>query len=260
MDISNSFDKLCTSTPFTAELVSLSFQELSSIHDGDDANNKMMIESLLHKIHQAYGEDNSLGILIIKDMPMAYTTLRSKVLPLAQQFATSLSQAELDSMTLPEADFQVGWSYGNERLDKNRMDTAKGSFYFNPLTDNILGDISLRDNLPLDAIVGSNNAAYVTPNIWPTMEGFECSMKDMGKLVHNIGLGVAKLCDLYIASKCPGYTQHKISTSLSKSLYCKARLLHYFPVDGLQTSNDGDDIIASSNTSTSNDYSNWCGW
>jgi len=201
MDISNKVDKLGTSTPFATELVSISFQELSSVHDDGDANNKMMIERLLHKIHQAYGEDNSLGILIIKDMPMAYTTLRSKVLPLAQQFATSLSKAELDGMTLPEANYQVGWSYGNERLDKNRMDTAKGSFYFNPLTDNILRDISLRDNVPLDAIVGSNNAAYVTPNIWPTIEGFECSMKDMGKLVHNIGLAVAKLCDLYVASK-----------------------------------------------------------
>lgn len=195
----------------TTDLVSLSYAELCSVFDCTDDfclltnnNGGKIMESLLDKIHQAYASTDSLGILILRDLPLEYVTLRQKVLPFAQQLATTLSPADLEAITIPKSDYQVGWSYGNEKLDKDRMDYAKGSFYFNPLTDNILKDISSRDKCNVEMIVGWNSPAYTTPNVWPSssnscLNGFESSLKELGKMVYRIGLAIAQLCDQYLS-------------------------------------------------------------
>lgn len=208
-------------TSTTTDLVSISYESLSSSLEYTTSSQFCMrtnsdegkiLESLLDNIHHAYASTDSLGIIVLTEMPMEYTTLRMKVLPLAQKLAT-LSPVELEAMTIPSADFQVGWSYGKEKLDKDRVDTAKGSFYFNPLTDNILNDIASRDNCPLEDIVGRDNEAYRTPNVWPscsTLKEFESSLKEMGKMVHQIGLAIAQLCDEYLSRQ----VRHKFFPNL----------------------------------------------
>jgi hypothetical protein len=199
----------CSKAAKATDLVSISYESLTSLFEC--TNNKFcmrtnddkgkVLESLLHKIHEAYASTDSLGIIVLTDMPKNYSTLRMKVLPLAQKLV-NLSPVDLEAMTIPNADFQVGWSYGKEKLDKDRVDIAKGSFYFNPLTDNILNDIASRDNCHLEDIVGWDNTAYKTPNVWPStsnLKEFEGSLKEMGRMVHRIGLAIAQLCDEYLS-------------------------------------------------------------
>jgi len=158
-----------------SDLVSISYLELCTIADQvstsspETRTSSSRMDKLLHKIHQAYASNDSLGILVITDMPSSYITLRSEVLPSAHKLAT-LPQPELDAVTLPQAGYQVGWSYGKEQLDRFRVDTSKGSFYFNPLSEDLLSDIQQRngETQNVQEIAGWNNPGYVTSNRLPS--------------------------------------------------------------------------------------------
>lgn len=99
---------------------------------------------LLAKIGAAYGgndsdedcADSSLGILAVTDVPNL-PTLRSRLLPIAHKLA-NLPPSELSKVECPDAGYQVGWSHGKEKVEgDNKFDTGKGSFYFNPLVDDL---------------------------------------------------------------------------------------------------------------------------
>lgn len=51
--------------------------------------------------------------------------------------------------------------------------------------------------------------------------------------------------------QCPGYKPHRMEEVLRHSKCCKARLLHYFAMEGHSSSSSNDDDT---------DFSNWCGW
>ena len=74
------------------------------------------------KIIAAYGY-LGLGILAISNVPHL-TPSRSTLLPLAQQFAGLPEEVKVLTET-PHAFYQVGWSYGNEKLQVR--DRASGS-------------------------------------------------------------------------------------------------------------------------------------
>ncbi|ACI64788.1 predicted protein, partial [Thalassiosira pseudonana CCMP1335] len=199
-------------------------------------------------IEKAFGSTspNSLGIIAVTDVP-SLPSLRFKLLPMAQQLAT-LSSKQLDEITSPEAGYQVGWSHGREKLEGDKLDFSKGSFYANPLTDDLAEKLQK---------LAEENPAFFAPNIWPTksMPSLESTFKDVGRLVHQVGTLVAKCCDSYVASRCTGYTANKLEDTLRYSKCCKARLLHYFASD--------DNIEATNENAKDNDdteFSNWCGW
>lgn len=89
--------------------------------------------SLMHDaIHAAYGE-KGLGLLIVTNLRGSFCEQREKLLKSALALA-KLSSTQLTQLESPHINYSVGWSRGHERF-KNNIDTQKGSFYANPLTD-----------------------------------------------------------------------------------------------------------------------------
>lgn len=70
----------------------------------------------------------------------------------------------------------------------------------------------------------------------------------MGQLVVDVGALVGKQCDAYVKSNCDGYEDLKLFDTITQSLCCKARLLHYFSKE------------AETSTNESDLFSDWCGW
>ena len=125
--------------------------------------------SLQARIEQAYGF-GGLGILAVTGVPNL-PALRRAMLPMAAQFAALPDPIKQRTET-PHAFFQVGWSFGNEKLQGDMPDWAKGSYYANPLMDAPSSDPAQVKQFP----------AFYEPNVWPTRDlpGFETAFKDLG--------------------------------------------------------------------------------
>jgi hypothetical protein len=226
-----------TTNPSRVEVVTVAYNDLVSACNGIDnpSPNTASSINVNELIEKAFGSTspNSLGIIAVTDVP-SLPSLRLKLLPMAQQLAT-LSSKQLDEITSPEAGYQVGWSHGREKLEGDKLDFSKGSFYANPLTDDLAESmldrrryLSDRQNnnasvlnedmdnvLKWDESIESiktdeelqklaeENPAFFAPNVWPTksMPSLESTFKDVGRLVHQVGTLVAKCCDSYVASR-----------------------------------------------------------
>lgn len=296
--------------PPDVEVVRVSYRDLVNVCgnlDGNSTDASSRNVNIDDVIEKAFGSTslNSLGIVAITDVPHL-SSLRRKLLPLARKLA-SLPSEELDKITAHKAAYQVGWSHGREKLEGGKPDYSKGSFYANPLTDDLTatmlerrrhstggdidGVVNINDvvwdesipSVPSDedlTELAKSNPAFFAPNIWPkdSIPELESIFKETGKLVHQIGIMIAKCCDSYVSSrvsfvqcdfcesrmllnynyfdrflliKCPGYKPHKLEDILRHSKCCKARLLHYFAVEGASIHNKKNDDT---------DFSNWCGW
>lgn len=241
--------------------------------------------SLLDRIGRAFGDStDSLGILAVTDVPR-FPELRRRLLPLARSLA-ELKSKDLEKVTVPEAGYQVGWSHGKEKVEGDKFDVGKGSFYANPLTDDLLVAIKDRrrrkganaqmdsegreggvdgvdDTVPEEALehVASANPAFFAPNVWPTesLPEMEGTTKEMGQLICDVGRRVSRLCDAYVAKKCPTFTCGKLESVVTNSLCCKARLLHYFAAE-----KQGDSLIDvginKGKDAKDEHFSDWCGW
>lgn len=75
-------------------------------------------------------------------------------------------------------------------------------------------------------------ADFISENIWPTNElpDFETSFNDLGKLILNVGILLARQCDIYCVSKIPNYAPNTVENCIRDSVNNKGRLLHYFPL------------------------------
>ena len=212
-------------------IVTLSYDDLVSACKqvgNDDSSTDMGMDDI---IDRAFGSTspNSLGIIAITGIPNL-SALRLKLLPLAEKIAT-LPARELEQITAHEAAYQVGWSHGREKLEGDKPDFSKGSFYANPLTDNLVETMlerrkyleetnASRENgvkqlLEWDASIQSvpsdgdmqqlakSNPAFFAPNIWPneSIPELETTFKEAGELVHHIGTMIAKCCDDYVLSR-----------------------------------------------------------
>eukprot|EP00574_Skeletonema_japonicum_P014007 CAMPEP_0201720356 /NCGR_PEP_ID=MMETSP0593-20130828/5346_1 /ASSEMBLY_ACC=CAM_ASM_000672 /TAXON_ID=267983 /ORGANISM="Skeletonema japonicum, Strain CCMP2506" /LENGTH=429 /DNA_ID=CAMNT_0048210995 /DNA_START=144 /DNA_END=1433 /DNA_ORIENTATION=+ len=279
--------------PRKADIVKIAYSDLVTACSNDHQSS---IDDL---IERAFGNANSssLGIIAIIDIP-SLPSLRSKLLPLAPKLA-ALPPQQLEEITAPQSQYQVGWSHGREKLEGDKPDFSKGSYYANPLTDDLVetmlerrrykstsqhdGDkISVHDKQQMEEVLkwdeslnqikseeelrqlANANPAFFAPNVWPTksLPELENALKEMGQLIHQVGVHLAKCCDLYVATRCPGYNPNTLENILLHSKCCKARLLHYFATDGTSdssnTDNEGDDKGDSSTDDT--EFSSWCGW
>mmetsp|Transcript_302 Transcript_302/g.847 ORF Transcript_302/g.847 Transcript_302/m.847 type:complete len:376 (+) Transcript_302:209-1336(+) len=240
--------------------------------------------ALLERIGRAFGSSpDSLGILAVTDVP-SFPSLRRRLLPLARTVAT-LSPEQLSEVTVPEAGYQVGWSHGKERVEGDKFDVGKGSYYANPLADDFLGAVTDRrrrsrkaddkeggsdalfgidDEVPREELdrAAAANPAFFAPNVWPSnsVPELEGTAKEMGSLVRDVGRRVARLCDAYVAEQCPGYSRGKLDSVLTNSLCCKARLLHYFAAEEEQAGSSPDAASGDGNDAKDADFSDWCGW
>ncbi|KAF8416497.1 hypothetical protein EV426DRAFT_685885 [Tirmania nivea] len=192
---------------------------------------------------EAFGPD-SLGIIVVTDLPAKFVPLRKRILSYASHLG-NLSPEELKGLEHPEAKYLVGWSCGREMLANNKADTLKGSYYVNcafykdPKLDGAEGDYS---NLP----------EYTKGNIWPREEllwGFQETVQEMCTLIIDTAVLVARACDRYAEKHIEGYQKGYLEHVVKASSTTKARLLHYFPPPTLETGQVEDD----------DELDNWCG-
>lgn len=269
----------------TSPVVTISYEELQSSKN----------PNLLSRISAAFGSDKSCkGIVAITNIPR-YPPLRSKSLKLIHQLATNTPPHVLKQLEDPKSCYSVGWSHGKEKVEGEKLDIGKGSFYFNPITDCPLQEVVWRDfgpnyhlvdgiHLPEDKreeekdsklqefirhAESGGGLPFYAPNVWPqedeeSLTDLRATVMEMGKLIRDVGILVAKRCDEYISSQCKEYPTGKLEHVIENSLCCKARLLHYFPADFVNkhdvVGGDDDETSGDGSPSEEANFSNWCGW
>lgn len=192
-----------------------------------DELNKGIDHSILE---QAFGPD-SLGIIIVKNLPEEFLELRQKVLKSASILA-NLPREELLKLESEESMWLTGWSCGKEILGTTgEPDFNKGSFYMNCAfhkDPNLEGPTrSICDEF-------KDFRTYTKWNIWPSnqLEGlstFESDCKRLCNLIIDVAQLVASNCDKYISTNQPGYESNFLERIVKNSTSTKARLLHYYP-------------------------------
>jgi hypothetical protein len=143
---------------------------------------------LSDKVGKAYGP-GGLGVIAIRGIP-GFVEAKSGMLPLAHTLA-HLPSDDLLKLEDSKSLYNAGWSHGKEKLG-DKPDFAKGSFYFNPLTD-APGTQEERDQFPV---------SYPC-NIWPTesMPTFEPAAKKLGLLMHEQVVKLSHHIDKFAKSK-----------------------------------------------------------
>ncbi len=209
-----------------SDIVELDFHDLISNAD------------LSKEISKAFGIEG-VGVLTVKNVPH-YVAARDRLLPLSRKFA-NLPEDVKEKYVHKGSSYSFGWSHGKENL-QGKPDLSKGSFYANPQYDRPVDDEETINN----------HAPFVHPNIWPTddLPELEEAFKCLGQIIVQVGKLVARQCDSFVHSKCASYPENSLENVIEKSLCCKARLLHYFPI-----TTSGTDVMADAD-----DFSSWCGW
>ena len=212
-----------------SSIVTISYHDLLSLSTSAPSSD------LLEKIGKAYGGDDvgssrSLGILAVTDVPNL-SPLRSQLLPLARKLA-NLESSQLSAVVVEDAGYQVGWSHGKEKLEGDKYDTGKGSFYWNPLVEclekailnrrtmmrlmhtssNIDGQGIIQNDEPVNddefSALAKANPAFFAPNVWPdeVLPELEDMANELANLVVSVGRLVARACDGYVESKVSACT------------------------------------------------------
>ncbi|GAA6020138.1 hypothetical protein JCM11491_005540 [Sporobolomyces phaffii] len=197
--------------------------------------------SLASDIQQAFDSSpDSLGLLLVKDLPPSFPHLRKRLLLLSNEFA-SLPEEVREKYTSPQTQFSFGWSHAKEIMN-GKPDLLKGSFYNNPS----------QDETP-----GLRTGDAPTRNIWPQeerVEGYEVAFKELCSLMVEVGGLVAAACDQLVGESAASKSVEQLVRSSSAS---KARLLHYFARPGSDF-----ELPPSSSVSDATDEKiddSWCG-
>ncbi|PNY23783.1 Uncharacterized protein TCAP_06271, partial [Tolypocladium capitatum] len=190
---------------------------------GDLANGDVSFETL----QRAFGPD-SLGILLVKDVPRDFPRLRHVALSYASYLA-NLPAAELGKLENSEAKYLTGWSLGKESLKNGRADTFKGSYYANCA---FYVDPDLECATPTPEFSAETFPEYLSPNAWPPEEvlpGFKPAVTSLCRLIIDVAALVARACDRFAEEEMQGYPRGYLEHVVRTSTTTKARLLHYFP-------------------------------
>ncbi|KAK4132385.1 Clavaminate synthase-like protein [Trichocladium antarcticum] len=228
-----------------AQAVTVSLQDLK---DGTVSS-----ESLC----KAFGPD-SLGILVVKDMPSEFARLRHHLLSYSS-YLGNLPKSQLDKLENEKAKYLTGWSRGKETLKNGQVDTLKGSFYANCA---FYVDPALACAAPTEQFNPDNFPEYLSPNIWPgedTLPGFQDTFEELCRVIIDTAVLVARACDRYAEKEIAGYPTGYLGRVVSTSTTTKARLLHYFPEDPSgQPSPLAMSYEAANNNEDNVDEDNWC--
>ncbi|KAL2142731.1 hypothetical protein VTI28DRAFT_819 [Corynascus sepedonium] len=227
----------------TAKAVTVSLQDLK--------NGTVPSETL----YEAFGPD-SLGILVVKDVPPEFAGLRRHLLSYSS-YLGNLPKSELDKLENEKAKYLTGWSLGKETLKNGQVDTLKGSFYANCA---FYVDPKLSCAVPTEQFNPDNFPEYLSPNIWPgegTLPGFKETFEGLCRLIIDVAVLVAKACDRFAEKEIAGYPSGYLERVVSTSTTTKARLLHYFPED---PSKEPAPVAMSDAAANSNDpdEDDWC--
>jgi isopenicillin N synthase-like dioxygenase len=116
--------------------------------------------------------------------------------------------------------WNAGWSHGREKLG-DKPDLAKGSFYFNPLYDQVPVAAETKEKYP-----------FAFPdNLWPKEEipELEGACKALGTVMFSTIVLLSKAIDNYISSKIPSFEKGKFHNTMKTTMKIKGRLLYYYP-------------------------------
>ncbi|KAI0670203.1 Clavaminate synthase-like protein [Trametes maxima] len=177
--------------------------------------------SLASSVEKAFGSHpDSLGIIIVRDLPPTYAPARERLLRLAYRFANLDTQTR-EGYADPKSRYSFGWSHGKEIMN-GKPDTMKGSYYANPVLDEPSVSSALREAYP----------EYYGKNIWPSgtpeVQDFEQAFKDLGRFVFGVGCQLAVACQPFASSYLTD-SSLSLADLIGTSQTVKARLLHYFP-------------------------------
>ncbi|TFY83982.1 hypothetical protein EWM64_g42 [Hericium alpestre] len=182
-------------------------------------------DSLTASIEKAFGSSpDSLGIIVIRDLPPSYPDLRSRLLHLAYSFA-HLNETTREHYADVKSKYSFGWSHGKEIMN-GKPDTLKGSYYANPVVDIPSVTSALRDSYP----------EYYGNNIWPKnekgVEEFENAFRGLGsssqttkaRLLHYFPPSAENPLpkeDEPIDSWCGFHLDHSLLTGLCSAMYLR---------------------------------------
>lgn len=178
---------------------------------------------------EAFGPD-SLGIIIIDDLPEEFVRLRQRVLRLALALA-SLPADELAKLEVERSTWLVGWLCGKEMLAPGKPDTHKGLWYVNTAFHHDPSQEGPQLGPGFDRY-----PTYTTPNVWPSpdlpgMASFEPDLKSLINIIVDTAEMVARNCDAYCQRAITDYPQGYLERVVRELSCSKARLLHYFPME-----------------------------
>ncbi|UNI23143.1 hypothetical protein JDV02_008979 [Purpureocillium takamizusanense] len=208
-------------------------------------------------LQAAFGPD-SLGILVVKDVPQEFPQLRHMALSYAS-YLGNLPAAELEKLENAKAKYLTGWSLGKETLKNGQADTLKGSYYANCA---FYVDPSLECAVPTAAFSADTFPEYLSPNLWPgddVLPGFKPAVTSLCRLIIDVAVLVARACDRFAEREIgDGYPRGYLERVVGSSSTTKARLLHYFPQqqglgDGGSSSNKDE-----GSTAGRDDEDDWC--
>ncbi|KAL7563724.1 hypothetical protein ACA910_020414 [Epithemia clementina (nom. ined.)] len=207
------------------------------ILEWDDVVASETTEQLLNALEHSLGP-GGIGLVAIRNVPNVVQA-KQECLPQAHMLANLPLDYLENHLTHKPSLYNAGWSHGKEKLG-DKPDFAKGSFYFNPVTDKP-GTEEDRKNFPL---------SYPT-NIWPEddkIPGFKDKAVRLGQILTGVVIEIAKHVDALAQTKVPNYPLQFLYNALKDTDKAKARLLYYFPLT--QTNNDDEDAAEDS----------WIGW
>lgn len=216
-----------------SSVITVSYQRLAEF-DGRDLD-------LVEQIGKAFGSHpEALGILSVTDVP-DWDRYRQKLLPLAQKIAQLKDTTPVE---LPHAKYSTGWSHGRETLNQH-PDFAKGSFYANPQTNDLIHELSLQNPNKDWKSEAQSYPEFYADNVWPKdLPEIEPAFMEMGQKIRQVGLELARVCDVY----CKQHgVEARMEQALKASWNTKGRLLHYFDVSSSDDKKDEDEKL-------------WCGW
>ena len=201
-------------------------------------------QTLVDRIQEAFGPDG-LGILAVEGVP-EFEALRQNLLPLSAKLPSLPEVTE--SCVDEKSAYTTGWSHGREQLAPGKPDHAKGSYYGNPLTEDLVPALTARGthDEPYWQAQAAANPSFYAPNLWPTqtLPALQGAFLAMGQALAATGRLVAAVCDTYCQQH--GVDGTGFAEMLTQSLNAKGRLLHYF--ETMEPRND------------SSDESMWCSW
>ncbi|KAI7779819.1 hypothetical protein LA080_000317 [Diaporthe eres] len=210
-------------------------------------------------LQKAFGPE-SLGILLVKDVPPEFVDLRRRALSYSS-YLGNLPKSELDKLENEKAKYLTGWSLGKETLKNGQVDDLKGSFYANCA---FYIDPKLACAPPTGEYTEDNFPEYLSSNIWPeeaVLPGMKASVESLCRLIIDVAVLVAGACDKYAEKEIPGYPAAYLQRMVSGSMTTKARLLHYFPEPagsaGGAAPADGP-AAAAAGGSANGDEDDWC--
>ncbi len=174
---------------------------------------------LRREIEESYGP-KGMGICLVSNIP-DFVQKRSQLLWQAELLG-QLPKERRARLERPDVHYQVGWSCGVEQF-QGKPDFSKGSFYANPVLDNIAQEV-----LEQEKAQGISTKAH---NIWPSQDlpEFEGLFKGLGSMVHSVGQELCRHLDYYVESNSQAYERGKLQRITGNKSGVVGRLLHYFP-------------------------------